>query len=89
MPAKDCGALLLFVVVSFVSPVGAQKTSSPYPVAAPLSQYLMEKDAEVALAESAAPVAISGGAEVLVLGREGCASAAKGGNGFVCLVEGG
>jgi len=54
-----------------------------------LSQYLMEKDAEVALAESAAPVAISGGAEVLVLGREGYASVAKGGNGFVCLVEGG
>ena len=54
---------------------------------APLQQYLMPRDAEVALARSAAPSAISAGAEVLVLGRTGYTTAAKGGNGFVCLVE--
>ena len=60
---------------------------SPYPRMAPLQQYLMTRDAEVALARSAAPSAISAAAEVLVLGRTGYVPAAKGGNGFVCLVE--
>ncbi|MDE2236158.1 MAG: hypothetical protein KGL13_06015 [Gammaproteobacteria bacterium] len=53
---------------------------------APLSQYLMPENAEVALARSAAPASISEHAEVLVLGKHGYRVAAKGGNGFVCLV---
>jgi len=68
-------------------PMGAQGVEKPYAVAAPLGQYMMEEGAEVALARSAAPVGISGGAEVLVLGKEGYRTAVKGGNGFVCLVE--
>lgn len=60
---------------------------SPYPRMAPLQQYLMPRNAEVALARSAAPSAISARAEVLVLERTGYTTAAKGGNGFVCLVE--
>ena len=92
MPVKKCGVLALVVlvrlgVVGFASPMGAQGTVAPYPVAAPLNEYMMAKDAEVALARSAAPVSISGGAEVLVLGRDGYETVAKGGNGFVCLVE--
>ena len=59
-----------------------------YPVAAPLSQYLIpEKASEIELARSAAPASISDGAEVLVLTRDGYVTAVKGGNGFVCLVE--
>jgi hypothetical protein len=74
-------------LVASALPVGAQGTVAPYAVAAPLSEYMMAKDAEVALARSAAPASISSGAEVLVLGRDGYTTAATGGNGFVCLVE--
>ncbi|HXK12211.1 MAG TPA: hypothetical protein VMT70_21410 [Vicinamibacteria bacterium] len=66
----------------------AQGDRAPYPAMAPLDQYLMaDKDAEVALALTAAPRSVSEGAEVMVLGREGYTTAAKGGNGFLCLVE--
>ncbi|MGB9429674.1 MAG: hypothetical protein WCC11_07345 [Gammaproteobacteria bacterium] len=54
---------------------------------APIEQYLMDRNAEIALARSAAPRSISAGATVMVLGREGYTSAVKGGNGFLCIVE--
>ncbi len=47
----------------------------------------MDRDAEIALARSAAPESISRDAEVLVLGRHGFETAVKGKNGFVCTVE--
>jgi hypothetical protein len=87
MTVKKNGVLAAVAAMSFVMQIGAQEKASPYPMAAPLDQYLMGKDAEVALARSAAPVSISGGAEVLVLGRDGYTTVAPGGNGFVCLVE--
>jgi hypothetical protein len=65
----------------------AQDAKVAYPRMAPLDQYLMERDAEVALARSAAPESISGDAEVMVLGRHGYETAVKGKNGFVCMVE--
>src|SRR5579859_4266686 len=66
----------------------AQEAKTTYPSMAPLDQYLMtDRAAEIALARSAAPESISGEAEVLVLGRHGFETAAKGKNGFVCLVE--
>jgi len=58
-----------------------------YPKMAPLDQYLMAGDSEIALARSAAPESIAHDAEVLVLGRHGYETAVKGENGFVCLVE--
>jgi hypothetical protein len=65
----------------------AQDATRPYPKMAPVDQYLMtDRDAEIALARSAAPEAISHDAEVLVLGRHGFETAAKGTNGFVCIV---
>jgi hypothetical protein len=64
----------------------AQGPADPYPQRAPLSQYMMDRDAEIALARTAAPASISGPAEVLVLGPGGYETAAKGSNGFVCLV---
>jgi len=58
-----------------------------YPSMAPLDQYLMPADAEIALARSAAPKSVSDDADVMVLGREGYTIAAKGTNGFLCIVE--
>ena len=37
----------------------AQEAATSYPTMAPIEQYLMERDAEIALARSAAPDAIS------------------------------
>jgi hypothetical protein len=54
---------------------------------ASVAQYLMPRTAEIALARSAAPSAISDGAEVLVLTPKGYVTAAHGSNGFVCMVE--
>jgi hypothetical protein len=65
----------------------AQGAKATYPSMAPLEQYLMERNAEVALAKSAAPESISRDAEVMVLGRHGYEIALKGKNGFVCMVE--
>jgi hypothetical protein len=65
----------------------AQATKTPYPVMAPLDQYLMDRNSEIALAQSAAPASISRDAEVLVLSRHGYETAIKGKNGFVCVVQ--
>lgn len=64
-----------------------QAKKDPYPAMAPLSQYLMPESAEIAMARSAAPASISDGAEVMVLSRSGYATAVKGTNGFLCIVE--
>ena len=67
-------------------PAVSQDTKTPYPNMAPLEQYLTERTAEIALARSAAPEAISRDANVMVLGRHSYEIAAKGKNGFVCMV---
>ena len=64
-----------------------QDAKTSYPSMASLDQYLMERNAEIALARSAAPESISRDAEVMVLGRHGYDTAIKGKNGFVCMVE--
>ena len=56
-----------------------------YPAMAPIEQYRVADEA--ALARSAAPPSISKDAQVLVLGAKGYEIAAKGTNGFVCIVE--
>ncbi|HEV2530466.1 hypothetical protein [Phenylobacterium sp.] len=62
--------------------------AAAYATMAPVAQYLMaDRNAEIAMARSAAPPAISDAATVLVLGRGGYETAVKGKNGFVCLVE--
>jgi hypothetical protein len=66
----------------------AQAPKTAYPSMAPIDQYLMpDRNAEIALARSAAPDAISGDAKILVLGRHGYENALEGKNGFVCVVE--
>src|ERR1700735_3959760 len=93
MPKNLFRFVALALLAAFLFPgatqqMHAQAKAAPYPAAAPLSQYLIPAKAfEIALARSAAPASISDGAEVLVLGPTGYTTAAKGGNGFVCLVE--
>jgi hypothetical protein len=67
-------------------PVAAQDAKQPYPNMAPIEQYLMDRDAEIALARSAAPDAISRDASVMVLTRHGYETAVQGKNGWVCWV---
>jgi len=64
----------------------AQDTSLPYPNMAPIEQYRMNRDAEIALARTAAPPSISRDAEILVLGQKNFETAVHGKNGFVCAV---
>ena len=65
----------------------AQAAKTPYPKMAPLAEYLMTDQAEIALARSAAPASISADATIVVLKQHGYEPAVKGKNGFVCIVE--
>ena len=65
----------------------AQSGTGTYPAMAPLESYLMMPSAEIALAQSAAPVSISHNATVMILGRQGYQTVSKGTNGFTCIVE--
>ena len=66
----------------------AQDAKTQYPSMAPLDQYLMaDRNAEIALARSAAPTSISDDATILVLDKSGYQTAVEGKNGFTCLVE--
>ena len=76
----------LLVVVGMAYQAMAQDATGPYPNMAPLEQYLMDRDAEIALARSAAPDAISHDASVIVLTRHGYETAVQGKNGWVCWV---
>jgi hypothetical protein len=80
--AWRCAAALGVALLWAPAALGAD-----YPAMAPLDRYLMDRAAEVALARSAAPASIADRATVLVLTRHGYATAVRGANGFVCLVE--
>jgi hypothetical protein len=82
------GGFALAAVLGAARPVCAGDAKNPYPTSmAPLDQYLMGRDAEIALARSAAPLSISQDATVMVLGRQGYETAVEGKNGFVCNVD--
>jgi hypothetical protein len=86
--ASTAFATFVFMVaLAAARPMQAQDAKSAYPNMAPVDQYLMERNAEIALARSAAPESISRDAEVMVFGRKGYETAIKGKNGFVCLVH--
>jgi len=84
---------IVWGIVGFLGTISALPCSSAlaadsvHPRMEPLAAYLMPRDAEIALARSAAPESISKDATVLVLGRHGYVTAVKGTNGFVCMVE--
>jgi hypothetical protein len=82
------GRFVLSVALSSAWQAHAQNTQAEYSSMAPVDEYLIaDRNAEIALARSAAPASISREAEVLVLGRHGYETAVKGKNGFVCIVE--
>jgi hypothetical protein len=76
-----------FFLMLFLASQGmAQGVKGAYPKMAPIAQYLMARDAEIAVARSAAPKSVSDDAEVLVFTESGFQTAVKGTNGFVCMV---
>src|SRR5579859_3167916 len=79
-------ALVLLISIGSLAPKAAAQADK-YPELAPVDQYLMERNAEILLARSAAPDSISADATILILGRQGYETAVQGKNGFVCMVE--
>lgn len=79
----------LVLLAAAALPFAAQAaTSEGLPMRGPIAPYLMpSRQAEVALARSAAPPSIAANAEVLVLTPHGFVTAVHGTNGFVCVVE--
>jgi hypothetical protein len=81
------GSSVLVLALGAISHMQAQ-SKTPYPAMAALDRYLMpDRNAEIALARSAAPDSISHDAKVLILGPHGYETAVEGKNGFVCVVE--
>src|ERR1700726_1137043 len=78
---------IFMVALAAAGPMQAEDVNSPYLNMAPIDQYLMDRNAEIALARSAAPESIANDAEVMVLGRNGYETAVQGKNGFVCVVH--
>lgn len=87
--ATTAGAVLILAgALSAGGLAHAQAKAGPYPAMAPLSAYRTQSRAEeIAMARSAAPASVSDKAEVLVLGDKGYETAAKGSNGFSCIVQ--
>jgi hypothetical protein len=80
-------ALALALSLSTARNPQAQDAKNPYPSMAPIEKYLMDRDAETALARSAAPSSISRDATVVILGKHGYETTVEGKNGFICIVE--
>jgi hypothetical protein len=82
------GTFALVAVLCAARPGRAADAKTPYPSMAPLDQYLIaDRNAEIALARSAAPPSVSRDAKVVVLGPHGYETAVEGKDGFVCIVE--
>ena len=84
MNARALRGTALFAALLLCAPAAS---AAPYAAMAPVDRYMMARDAEIALAKSAAPSSISDDATVLVLTPRGYETAVQGSNGFVCLVE--
>jgi hypothetical protein len=78
--------LVLVAVLNGTSQIQAQDAKTPYPAMAPIEQYRMDRDAEIAMARTAAPASISKDASVMVMGQKNYETVVGGTNGFVCLV---
>ncbi len=76
-------AVLAIYVFGSVGVTAVHAQNGRYPA---LAEYLMSRDAEVALAQSAAPANISGRATIKVLTESGYVVVRNGDNGFVCMV---
>jgi hypothetical protein len=73
----------LFAALASLSAGTAYAQQSKYP---PVDRYLMPRDAEIALARTAAPPSVSDRATIKVLTRSGFVVAREGDNGNVCMV---
>jgi len=80
-------SLTLFIAVAAQGQLQVKEARTQYPGMAPLDQYLMHRNPEIALARSAAPESISRVATVIVLGPHGYETGVEGKNGFVCDAE--
>jgi hypothetical protein len=84
-------AVASFALVIALSPLSRARAQDSGPLferMAPIDQYLMtDRNTEIAFARTAAPESISRDAEVWVFGPHGYETAAKGKNGWVCIVE--
>lgn len=91
MRIATTGSKLLILALSLAATGPSYADPAPttpnYPNRPPIEQYLpVSQAAEIALARTAAPKALSDNASVLVLGKDGYQTAVKGTNGFVCYV---
>jgi hypothetical protein len=73
----------LFLLLIGLGAAGANAQEAKYP---PLSEYMMPRDAEIALAKSAAPDYVSDHATIKVFTASGFQTVHEGDNGFVCIV---
>jgi hypothetical protein len=81
-------SLIFALMLGFSTPWRMQaQDNSEQSTKLPFDQYLMGRDAEIALARSADPPSVSKDATVMVLGRQGYETAVEGKNGFVCNVD--
>ena len=83
MPRREVTAMAVVMLMWPALQAAADAQDRKY---APLSEYQMTREAEIALARSAAPDRISSRATIKVLTAAGYEVAVKGANGFVCLV---
>src|SRR5260370_2936708 len=83
MRVKRKGCFVFFLRGVRWGATGRKAQAAKYP---PLSEYMMARDAEIALAKSAAPQAISDRATIRILTASGYQTVHEGDNGFVCMV---
>lgn len=84
---KTVARILASFMVLIILRTGHAQSATPYAKIAPIEQYLMDRDSEIALARSAAPDAIAKNATVLVLTRHGFDAPVLGKNGWTCMVD--
>jgi hypothetical protein len=76
----------IVVLISLIASLGATAAWAQTATYPPIEAYLMPRDAEIALAKSAAPGHVSDRATIKVLSKSGYETARDGDNGVVCMV---
>jgi hypothetical protein len=88
IPALLFFSLTAIVITPWRAHAQTQDAKTPYATMTPLDQYIIpDRNAEIALARSAAPPSTSKDATVMVLEKHGYETAVQGTNGFVCMVD--
>jgi len=85
-PLKGRTGTLAILGVALMAGLCAGEIRAQSPKYPPLSEYMMDPEAETALARSAAPDGVSGRATIKVLTTSGYKISVQGDNGFVCMV---